>query len=118
MILESIARIQHGGDAPLRPGGGAAVQLAFGQHQHLQPLAQREGGGEPGRARPDDDDISVHTGGLTPDNGRQTAKPANEDLATSATASGGQNNCLWFIPRLLPIGSALKSPAALGCPIR
>jgi hypothetical protein len=35
VVFEGVARIEHGGDPALRPGGRAAGQRALGQHQHL-----------------------------------------------------------------------------------
>lgn len=62
MRLETVAGVEHRGDAALRPVGGATVQRALGQHQHLAVLRQIDRGGKPGSAGADDDDI-VESGG-------------------------------------------------------
>ena len=57
VIGKGIAGIEHRGDPALRPGGRTAVERALGQHRHLVLRRQRQRGGEPGRARADDENV-------------------------------------------------------------
>ena len=57
MVVERVARVEHGGDPALRPGGGSAVEPALRQHQHLLRFGQRQRGGQTGGARTDDEDV-------------------------------------------------------------
>ena len=54
MRLEAVARLQHRGDAALRPAGRA---LALQQHRDLEPLGEVERRGQPGGAGADDHHI-------------------------------------------------------------
>ena len=45
---ELYARIKHGGDPALRPGGRSAGQRTLGEHQHALLLRELERGGEAG----------------------------------------------------------------------
>ena len=57
VVVERVARVEHRGDAALRPRGGAAVEPALGEHQHALGLRQRQRGGKSGSARTDDEDV-------------------------------------------------------------
>ena len=57
VVVEGIARIEHRGDAALRPCGGATVEPALGEDQDLLGFGQRERGGETGGARTDHEDV-------------------------------------------------------------
>ncbi len=57
MGFETVACVEDGGDAPLRPIGRAAVERGLGQDDDLAVLCQVDGGGEACRAGADDDDV-------------------------------------------------------------
>ena len=58
VLLGGVPRAERGGDATLRPLGGAGREHVLGDHQDLpDPIAQPECRGEPGDARADDHDI-------------------------------------------------------------
>jgi hypothetical protein len=52
MVFKRVARIQHGGDPALRPGGRSAGQRALGQHQHLEPSASASAAVKPAAPEP------------------------------------------------------------------
>ena len=57
VVLEGVARVEHRGDAALRPRRAAAGERALGEHGHLPGFRQGQRGGEPRRARTDYQDI-------------------------------------------------------------
>ncbi|MNS95363.1 hypothetical protein D3C72_1296190 [compost metagenome] len=61
--VEAVARRQHGRDAALRPGAGAVVQRALGEHGHAVRGGQVQRGGEACEAAADNEDVEVANGG-------------------------------------------------------
>ena len=57
MILERVARVEHGGDAALRPRRAASGERALGEHEHLLFFGKSQRCGEARRTRPDDEDV-------------------------------------------------------------
>jgi hypothetical protein len=49
VILESVTFVEYRSDTALRPGGGAAIEPALGQHHDAAALGQHERGGQPAR---------------------------------------------------------------------
>ena len=59
MAGKGVARLQHGRDAALRPGGRALVQRALGEHRHAEALGEIERRRQSRRARADDEDVAL-----------------------------------------------------------
>ena len=56
MDLDAVVLAQHADDAALRPGRGAFVEAALGEHDYRHAVGQVQRDGEAGKAGPDDDD--------------------------------------------------------------
>ncbi len=54
--IDAVVVAEHADDAALRPGGGAFVELALGQHHHRAVLRHVQRHGQAGQAGADDDD--------------------------------------------------------------
>ena len=54
--IDAVVVAEHADDAALRPGGGAFVELALGQHHHRPLLRHAQRHGQAGQAGTDDDD--------------------------------------------------------------
>ena len=59
VLVQRVVCAQHGGHAPLGPAAGAVAQLTFGDHGHASPRRQQQGGGQPGQAAADDENVKL-----------------------------------------------------------
>ena len=59
MRLEAVAFLEHRGDPALGARRRAVAKRALGDHRDLVGLGEVERGGQPGRARADDEDVGV-----------------------------------------------------------
>ena len=64
MVLEGVGAVEHGGDPALGVGGGAFEQFVLGDEGHLAGGGEAQGGGQPGKAAADDEDVVGVQGGI------------------------------------------------------
>jgi hypothetical protein len=58
VAVERVAFLEHRRDPALRPGGGAFVEVSFGEHGHLAAVRKVQRGRQPGGAGADDEDVA------------------------------------------------------------
>ncbi|BET11440.1 hypothetical protein THI4931_24820 [Pandoraea sputorum] len=60
MLVDTVSRIQYGGDAALCPVARTFGHRTFGDERHAAGIGQMQGDGLAGKPAADDDDIEIH----------------------------------------------------------